>query len=284
MKQCKALLKKELNTNRFSFLMPLWFTLCVYAVVLFAWIFSQVRGDGVIVSMQTELASTGNADLVIYIASMLLTALLGLISILTTIGLADNVINGGHKHRCEILHFSQPMSFVKIALSKFVFAIKGSILLLGALSLITSLLVSWLLSSQIGTPFQYGLVGWLQSWIQVSLSVLLLGSLAWFFAGLFKKNSLYLGMLVVLGLEVTRAILNYTARWNIPSPLGYLMDKVSVNIHFNPDQPHAGLPNLNLLISQGWQSILSWSTLLKLAASAVFTVAGAWLYKFRELN
>lgn len=283
MKQFNALMTKEWKTHWASFLLPVWVSAGVYALVLIGWIISLFRGDGVIYQIQSETLEQGLENIILYGATSVTTAMLGFISILTAISLADSLINGGHKHHCEILHFSQPVSFEKIAISKYLFTIMGSILLLGAMSLFNTLVVALLTGIFLQSQFYNGIMSWLQTWIITSLSIVLLGSLYWFFAGLFKKKSFLLGTLVILGIEAAIGVLNYTAGWNIPSLMHYLLELLSVDMSFNPDLPHAGIPDLGLVIQRGWNKILSWESLLKIIYGAVFFIAGSLLYKRREL-
>ncbi len=283
MKQFKALMTKEWKTHWASFLLPVWVSAGVYVLVLIGWIISLFKGDGVIYQIQSQTLEQGLENIILYGAASVSTAMLGFISVLTAISLADSLINGGHKHHCEILHFSQPVSFEKIAISKYLFTIKGSILLLGAMSLVNALVISLLTGVFIHSQFYYGIMGWLQTWISTSFSIVLLGSLYWFFAGLFKRKSFLLGTLVILGIEASIAVLNYSVGWQIPSLMNYLMGLLSVDISFNPDLSHAGIPDLGLVIQRGWNEILSWESLLKIIYGAVFFIAGSILYKRREL-
>ena len=42
--------------------------------------------------------------------------------------------------------------------------------------------------------------------------------------------------------------------------------------------------DMQATINKVWNSLISWNSVLKLALSAVFVVAGAWFYKSRELS
>ena len=128
------------------------------------------------------------------------------------------------------------------------------------------------------------MLGWLHTFLAMSVSILLICSLAWFFAGLFKHKSFLLGLLVLLGIEVAIAVLNYTAGWKIPSLFAYLGELLTVKVEFDPEAAGAQIPSIDRIISLGWDSLLSWKTVVKIALSEVFTDVGAWLYKHRELS
>lgn len=284
MNQCKALLRKEWNTHRTSLLMPLWFTGGVYVIVLVSWIISLIKGQNFMIGFSFGEIPSGWQDFLVYTGGVSITALLGLVALITAVTLADSLINGGFKRRCEILHFSQPVPFAKIVASKYVFMTLGTILIWGALSLINGAALSLYTSNITGSSFSYGLVGWLQSWLSMSLSLLFLSSLFWFFAGLFKRKSAFMGLLVILGIQAAIAILNYTLGWQIPSLLEYLAEIASIDINMTPDLPDKMLVNINDLIATAWHKIFSWASLLRIGYSAIFFVAGSLLYKRRELT
>jgi hypothetical protein len=284
MKQCKALIVKEWNTHRTALLMPVWFTVGVYISALLGWIISLLKGEGISSAIRLQGPPFGMDDLMLYGITAGSTALLGIVAIISAITLADSLINGGYKRRCEILHFSQPVSFIKIAGVKHGFMSLGMILLYGLISLVNTLVITAISGQYIDSQFYYAITGWLQSWASMSLTILLLGSLFWFFAAIFKRKSFFFGVLVILGIQVVISILNYTAGWHIPSLLEYLSNLISLQINFDPEVPQGGVVDLDNIIKLGWQNLISWTSLLKLAYSTVLCAAGAWIYKIRELT
>jgi ABC-type transport system involved in multi-copper enzyme maturation permease subunit len=284
MKQCKALLKKEWDTNWAGVLIPLWITGGVYVTALIGWIISLIRGHDLGALMQVSGMPAGYDAFMLYGTAAAITTLLGFVSLLSAAGLADSVINGGFKRRCEILHFSQPVSFLKIAGSKFLLVSLAVILLFGVLSLLNAVVITAVGRQMFSGEFHYGLTGWLQSFVGGSLTILFVGSLAWLFAGVFKRKSFLMGLLVLLAIEVVIGVLNYTTGWRIPSLFEFLGRMVALKVEIDPSVGVLEAPDVQAVISRGWHTILSWTSALKLALSAVFTVAGAWLYKFRELS
>ncbi|HNX37996.1 MAG TPA: hypothetical protein PL124_06325 [Candidatus Cloacimonadota bacterium] len=284
MKQIKSLFIKEWQTHRMSFLMPLWFTLGVYVIGLLGWILSLIKGSGM--SFQTEFIGVkpAMADIILWGSTTGTTIMLGIVAMITAITLADSTINGGFKRKCEILHLSQPVSLVKIVGTKYLFGIFGSILILGVLSLVNSVVISLFTGYFTSSHIYYGMVGWLQGLISISFSILFLGSLWWFFAGLFRRKSFFMGMLVILGIQAAISILNYTAGLHIPSLTGYLAKLSMISINFSPG--HSSLPGLasvDKYIGMQWAEIWDWDSLLKVIYSAVFCVGGFLLYRRREV-
>lgn len=105
MKQCKALLKKEWDTNWFMTLIPLWATCIVYITALIGWIISLIRGYSLGAMVNSGEILTGYSDLVLYGLTSAITIMLGFVSAISAVVLAYNVINGGYKNRCEDFPF-----------------------------------------------------------------------------------------------------------------------------------------------------------------------------------
>lgn len=284
MKQCKALFKKEWDTHKTAFLIPLWVTGGVYVTVLLGWLIKLIKGDGMAAIVTMQEAAAGSHDLIFYQIGASVTVMLGIVAIITSVSLAESLINGGFKRRCEILHFSQPVSFVKIAGVKFLMISLATILLFGLLSFVNAALASLIGQKFLAGDFQSGLMGWLQSFIAVSFTILFAGSLAWFFAGLFKRKSLLMGLLVILGIQVIISILNYIVGWTIPSLTEYLAKLISLEVSLESNMPMQQIPSIKGIVASGWNSIFSWTSAVKIGLSAVFAVAGAWLYQRRELS
>ncbi len=284
MKQCKALFKKEWNTHKASFLIPLWVTGGVYVTALLGWLIKLIKGDGMAAIVTMQEAAAGSHDLIFYQIGASVTVMLGIVAVITSASLADSVINGGFKRRCEILHFSQPVSFVKIAGVKYFMISLATIMLFGILSLVNAALASLIGQNFLAGDFQYGLMGWLQSFLAVSFTILFAGSLAWFFAGLFKHKSLLMGLLVILGIQVIISILNYIVGWTIPSLTEYLAKLISLQVSIESNGPALQISSLKNVIASGWAAIFSWNSAVKMGLSAVFAVAGAWFYQRRELS
>jgi len=293
MKQLNALLKKELKTNRGIFWLPVWVSAAFYALVLISIAIALIQGADVSFFNELKNQQPGANNFGLYMAVLVATMVIGLVSLISVIGLADNVLNGDFKHRCEILHFSQPASFGKIAFSKYLFTTLGAILLLGAVTLFNGLVISGLFGVLFQAQIQFGLVAWLQTWIVVSLQLIVVASVVWLFAALFKQRSAQVMMLTFLVIEVSINLLNRAYGWQIPSPLRFLLGGT---LHINQstmaaqDLAASGKDAMSLIISQMdnlisglWQAIFNLKMLLKLAVSAVLTLGGVFIYKRREL-
>lgn len=284
MKQFKALLLKEWRTHWTSILTPAWFTGGVYAIALLGLILGLIKGNGINFNSMSGDFPAGMASFMLWTSTAGATMLLGSIGIISAIALADSMLNGGFKRRCEILHLSQPVKISKIVMAKYTIIIGGTIIMLAVLSLLNSLVISAAFAYFAKTHLYFGLCGWLQGSIEISLSLIFVASMYWFFAGLFKRKSFFMGTLTILAIQATISILNYTAGLHIPSLLQYIGRLASVNLSVNAQQVAQELTNATALIDSKWQQMLSWDTVLKIIYAVIFYFGGFLLYKRRELK
>lgn len=284
MKQFKALVRKEWQTHRGSILIPLWFTCAVYATGLLGVIINLIKEGKITIMTGGYKVSAVEVSAGLYGVSSALMAMLGTVSIITAIILADGMINGAFKRKCEILHLSQPVSMLKVLSAKYGLLILGSSLLMVVLGLINSLVLGLMINIWMPVNLYYAMVGWAQSSIAIFFSLLLLASYYWLSAAFFKRKSFFMGTLVIIGIEIVIAVLNYTARLSIPSLMAYVGSLVSIQVHVEPQMATRLGLNLDRLISMQWQNIISWTALLKVLYSAVFFAGGYWFYNRRELS
>lgn len=285
MKQFKALVRKEWQTHRSTILIPLWFTGAVYVIGILGLMINFIREGRLTIVTGGMKVGAMEASAGLYGVTHALMAMLGMVSIITAVILADGMINGAFKRKCEILHLSQPVTMLKVLGSKYALLILGSVILMMGLSLINSLVLVGLANFWMPVNTYYAMVAWLQGSIGITLSLLVVASYYWLSAAVFKRKSFFMGTLVILGIEVAIAILNYTARLGIPSLMEYIGSLVTIQVYPGPQTGNPFGPLLlDSIITRQWQSFVSWQTLLKLVYSAVFFLGGYWFYNRRELS
>ena len=282
MKQFKALLIKEWQTHWATLIAPAWFVCGVYAIGILGLILNLLKGTG---SVQVwGSIPLGMENYILWSSSAGLTMLLGSVGIISAIILADSMLNGGYKRHCEILHLSQPVSLIKIVGAKYLMLTLGMIIQIAAITFVNVLVLSLLMGYNSGASMYVGLSGWIQGFIEIALSLLFTSSLYWFFAGLFKRKSFFMGTLTILAIQVAISILNWTAGFQIPSFLGYIGRLAAVNISFDPSSATVNSANITALIDSHWQQFMVWDTVMKLVYSIIFYFGGFFLYKHRELK
>jgi len=284
MKQFKALLQKEWRTNWLILLAPLFCTAGMYLVAGLGILLSLVKGNSIQFFATSKGLPAGFASMMLYGSSFGATVILGTVGIIAAIILADNMINGGYKRKCEILHQSQPVAFHKIVLAKYLLIMLGLAVQIALLSLFTSTLLSWVQHNLLHSDMYYGMVAWSQSFIEITLSMLFVGSLYWFFAGMFKSKSFIMGTLLMVAIQVAISLFNYTSGLHIPSLFAYMGKLASVQLDTSAMQLGKGGMSFLPFIESRWQQIFSGLSLLKIAYAAVFFLAGSLLYQKRELS
>ena len=284
MKQFKALVRKEWQTHRSTILIPLWFTGAVYVIGILGLMINFIREGRLTIVTGGMKVGAMEASVGLYGVSFAMLMMLGMVSIITAIILADGMINGAFKRKCEILHLSQPVSMLKVLGAKYALLVLGTFALSAALSLVNSFVLSGLLNIWMPVHTYYAMVAWAQGSVGMLLSLLVVASYYWLSAALFKRKSFFMGTLVILGIEIAIAVLNYTGKLGIPSLMDYIAKLIGIQVHIEPHGMNALGLNLDDLIALQWKSVISWLTLQKLVLSAVFVAGGYWFYSRRELT
>ena len=284
MKQFKALIRKEWQTHRGTILIPLWFTGAVYVIGILGLMINFIREGRLTIVTGGMKVGAMEASVGLYGVSFAMLMMLGMVSIITAIILADGMINGAFKRKCEILHLSQPVSMLKVLGAKYALLVLGTFALSAALSLVNSFVLSGLLNIWMPVHTYYAMVAWAQGSVGMLLSLLVVASYYWLSAALFKRKSFFMGTLVILGIEIAIAVLNYTGKLGIPSLMDYIAKLIGIQVHIEPHGMNALGLNLDDLIALQWKSVISWLTLQKLVLSAVFVAGGYWFYSRRELT
>jgi len=284
MNQCKALLKKEWWINWKQLLLPVWVSLAFIGVCIIGLLIGLIKGKTI-----TYFRMEGNfppefSNLFLFGSVQTLNIALGFLSIMVAIMLADNLINGGFKLKCEILHQSQPVSLTKMLSSKYVFLILGSFIVFAVISFIGTLIITFTQMYFTYAVFYFGFYAWLQCTVEMLFTLIFVCSLFWFFACLYQNKSFFMGIITLVGIELAIKLLNYTSGLDLPSLLGYLSKfiKISSNPGFG-NAMDLKVKTLADIVQANWQNVININTLLKLLYSVILTLGGSVLYKRREL-
>jgi hypothetical protein len=283
MKQLKALMIKEWNTHWTTLMIPVWFTGGIYLIGLLAGLISLIKNGYMFVFETADVTGFTSPDMLLYMANSVGTVVLGYVAVISAMILADAMINGGFKRKCEIMHLSQPVSIMEMISVKYLWMTAGMFLMLGVLSFVNSLIITSVAGYYAHVSFISGLAGWWQSWLDMCLIIIFAGSLAWFFAGIFKRKSFFMGVLVIAGIEIAKAILNGVAGLHLPSLAGYLISHLTLQSNFDANNQMMMVTSLDKFIAWRWDAMLSWFSLQKIILSAVFFAAGAFFYKKRQV-
>jgi hypothetical protein len=282
MKQLRALIMKEWLTNRTNFLLPVWFSVGVYVVSLIGLVLNLLRGNQLRLAFSPLNLPEEMRSIVMFTSSAGAVGALGIISMISSILLADSLLNGSYKRKCEIFHLTQPVSQAKIIGAKFLFMTLGSMLLMGVVSLVNSLVVSISLRLLTGAHLYFGITAWAQTFIQYLFPFVFVSTMFWFFAAIFKRKSFLMGLLSILAIYTAISILNFTARMEIPSLLAYIFKLSTIQFNLRPEMMQGGMAPLVTIVENRWAQLLDFDSLMRVIYSVIFFLAGSILYCRRE--
>ncbi len=284
MKQFKALLRKEWHTNCRILLMPVWFTLGVYAMGLMGLMINMIKGNMLQTAFFTHGYPKGADSIILFTGVAGSVAAVGTIAMITAVILADTLLNGGFKRKCEILHLSHPVSKAKILITKYLFMVVGTIAVLLGVTLVNSLGISTYIGYYTGAHMYFGITAWMQTMVLLFFPTLFAASMYWFFAGMFKRKSFFMGTLVIIGIQAAISILNYTAELHIPSLGAYVLRLLTVQPNLNMVQFMNDMGNFSSVVDAQWSSLITVDSYMRVLYSAIFFVLGSWFYSKRELS
>lgn len=281
MKQSKALLKVHWDSHKKTLLMPLFFMAIIYAISLGSMLLNLIR-DGKMLEFASQMDKTV-APIFMYQLNLITMTLISFLSGISVLILADGVINGAYKRKCEIMHLSQPVSMLKVLLSKIAFLVKMPFLLFLSLSFFNTVLIGTIFYKEASVKFSFALASWIHSNLWAMLSIMLLASIMWFFATIFKRKSFFMAILVLFGAEIAIIIINYNLKLNIPSIFQYISSLLQTDSNFITENLFFS-PNTKLIYKNIFKHFFVWQNLHKLLYSMGFFALGSFIYSQRELT
>lgn len=283
MKQFNALMRKEWQTHWTTLLIPTWFTVGAVIITLIGMIYNLIQGNPMLISADFPVFTEVQRSLILWGANRAGISMLGFIGIITGVILADAMLNGAYKRRCEIFHLSQPVSYTTIVTAK---------LALMALVVIAQVVLIGILGSLVSTAYVanfihgslvQGMIGLWQGLIDFVFAFLFVSSIAWFFAGVFKRKSFFLAVLILVGIHLATMLLNKITGLGIPSLTGYILHLASLSVNIGPSEMSMKLMDFRQFISVQWEALFSLEMLLRAFYSAVLFVLSYVFYRRREI-
>lgn len=279
MKQFKALIIKEWQTYWKIMLSPAWFLLANYAFILIIFIYTYFTSNSemnILVSSQQ-----GNLDALIWGVHFGSSILLGFLATLGSMNLADNVINQDSIRKCDIFHYSLPVSLKKIIASKYIFVIFGSFVTFVVLAVANSILMSAISSIYGLSNLSLGLNGVMNAIPYTLMSLLVFPPLCGFFASIFKRNSFISMLGIIILLDIMLYMLNIWLGVGYFSIYRYYMRVLAAPLNTITMILSGQYPSFSFF---AWQDISHIDTLIRLGISCVLIVGTYFLVKRRELS
>lgn len=283
MKKFKALLIKDYRINKKTLLIPFWIVGGFYALIILSVTAGYFKGDLNFVDLQLVMKD-GKVPTLIYMFNMMIMGLPGFIALLFTITLTQSALNEDIRHNCELFHRSQPVSFWKRSLSKFIVSIGGNWLVLLIIAVFNYLVVNIILAFFGQFSLSASLSGMLVAFFYFVKITLLIGSITFFLSAVFKDKAFFTGLGIMLGIQFLFLILNALLGWKLPLPLSYFNDLLTIRSQVEFDDNPMLISYLDFARETWKLAIFNWKSLLQVAVSGVFFSLATFIYKSREVK
>lgn len=292
MKQFKGLLKKEWNTYRNQFMIPLWIMVGLYVLMIIAVVIGLNKG-GVITSEDLTHMPAGMNNFYLYTINLVMAIVASMFVLLSFFGIIDNIINEEFRKKCSIFHLAQPVQLWKILSAKFITVVGVGFILSLLISFVNATVFSIVYSIFTNSNIMYGYLAMIQGFILSTSTFVLITSTLWLLSSIFKEKGLLYGLISVVGIDSFIYIANYIYKMSIPAIsktyLNLALSNFDIGISTNNLNMEMLMKNLTysgkltMTIQEVWLSCLSGSCFIRLAVSAVFLLVGYWLYKRRDI-
>ena len=282
MNKFKALIKKDLQINKKTLMIPLWITAGFYLLILLISAVAYFTGD---LNMDLgNIQGTPPSEMINYITNLAIMGLPGLISLIFIIILTQGALNENIRNNSELFHRSQPVSIWYQSASRYIVGIAGNWLVLFAIAIFNFIVVAIIIAIADRFMFTTALAGITQSVISFMKTGLIIGSITFFFSAVFKDKAFLQGLAIIVGVQFLFIILNILMQWNLPLPLSYIMKLINASTPASIE-PEIFSENVSYYIGEVWKRVLiNWNTLLQIGVSGVLFVGATLIYKSREIK
>lgn len=278
MKQCKALIKKDWQVYWKTMLIPAWFLLAIYTfgLALFAYDYLKFGGN-VSIFFQTNVQ---HLDVMIWSLHFSAAIFIGIQAAAVSMQLMD-IINQDHIKKCDIFHFSFPISIGKILGAKLIFVVLGPFLLYMLLATINCLVMNlatfYLGFSNLSLSFN----ALINSLPYVISYFLFFPPISAMFAGIFRKNAHISMALSIVAIDVMLMIISKiygVKQFSIISYYIAILTKPGAVVKSVTSSDISAIGLMN------WSHLFSSDSLIRYAISAVLILISYYLIKRRELT
>ena len=282
MNKFKALIKKDLQINKKTLMIPIWITAGFYLLILLISAVAYFTGD---LNMDLgNIQGTPPSEMINYITNLAIMGLPGLISLIFIIILTQGALNENIRNNSELFHRSQPVSIWYQSASRYIVGIAGNWLVLFAIAIFNFIVVAIIIAIADRFMFTTALAGITQSVISFMKTGLIIGSITFFFSAVFKDKAFLQGLAIIVGVQFLFIILNMLMQWNLPLPLSYIMKLINASTPASIE-PEIFSENVSYYIGEVWKRVLiNWNTLLQIGVSGVLFVGATLIYKSREIK
>lgn len=282
MQQLKAIVLKEWQTQKNSFLMPFWVLSGIYGIGLISLIYGSIRFG--LPTLVTASYNDPNFAEAIWTFHYGAATAIAWLCILTTFGMSDSTLNSDHIKKCEIFHLAQPISLIKILSAKALFAVGGIFVQYLVLATVNCVVLS-VISGILGIPsLSLGLNAVLNNIPYVISGLILITPLVWFANSVFRKLGAMKAAIFLAVFEIIRGLFSLSWDISLYSPLGFI-NRVLFK-PFNVASEHVLVSmDFSKVASNmaGWRWDYTWEHLTWLMVNVLLIIASYHIYKRRNI-
>ncbi len=284
-----ALVKKDILVSKKKLMIPVWITLAVYAFVLIALIFSffirteteHDLNDLLNESMGHDVQSyTLFAN---YMFNFVLALLTGFLLLISITALCADSLNPDARNSYELFHRCQPVSILKLCLSRLIAIALGSWVVYIAISLtnyiVFNLLVFTQLKEVLSWSFPASLSGLFHAALPTLLVSFILTAAGMFFSALFKESSQVKAAGVVFILSILPTIINRLYGWRIPGLYRYFVDVIQIATKVL-DKSELSPSSFSI---PSMMNIFDLNTLLHIIVGVIIFLGATYMYSTRQI-
>lgn len=277
MQQVKALVRKEWQTHKNSFLVPLYVVSGILAVFALISLYGMIRfGSSSIITPGFSEIRKEYLDVLIWNLVVTVAGVIGIFCMASINHVNECMINHDHQKKCEILHNAQPCAPIKIVAAKWSFSYIGIMIQYLLITLILALIFS-AISACMGHSFWViSLKAVLSTLPMLLYASFVINSGIWLFSCIFRrKSSLYTAIFVFGGHFLQILVNNTWPQVKMPSPLTFIFSTASQIFRYREVRDYG--------IFHNPQMPETWKLVLQLAVAGMLYFLGYLIYKKREI-
>lgn len=275
--QINAVLKKEWDIHKHTFLFPMYFVIGFILAFLILMLVLTIKMGAP--QFRWDFLAEQNF-IVLWIMQYVIAGSIALLCSLIMINLQNTLMNKDYENHFEVFHSCQPLSILKSLSSKMLFAIGGQILLFVGMTLFLNLSISLIMGLILKQNFMLvGLNAFMTAIIYLIAGIVSFVPLSILFSSIFKKKGNLFYLLITLWsadviIKMANQIWGLKMRYLFDFFLGF------VNKFF----AMLTVLDTSLINKLSLQYLFSMDYLWKLLLGIAFLIASYFINKRRELS
>lgn len=273
--QINAILRKEWDIHKHTFLIPAYFVVgfAIAIAALFTFLIIKMGMP----NMTWGFDPDAN-QMVVWVMQYSVVGAIALISGFIMLYLMNILVNKDHENHFEVFHSCQPLSVLKSLSTKMLFAIGGQMLLFTALTFVVNLCISLIMGAIFKENFiAAGLNAFISAIPYLLAGIISLIPLSILIASIFRKRGGF-AYVIILAIDL---IISYANRlWGLEIGslkeffFGFILDVF-------PDMSKFNMQNMPKM---AFGYLFSMHHLWQLVIGAAFIIAAYFIYKRREIS